>query len=90
MPITPKIFFCLDEWLCHAEQNDEKIFEFSMNFQNSVCLPHDRVKGRLGLVTLNPDISIRYDNKSEKAEYLKKKKKLLFSRHWLRVLTFLK
>ena len=24
MPITPKILFCPDEWLCHAEQNGEK------------------------------------------------------------------
>ena len=32
VPITPKIFFCLDEWLCHAEQNDEKIFVFDQNW----------------------------------------------------------
>ena len=44
-----------------------------MNFQNPVCLPHDQVKGRLGLVMQNPDIINRDDNKSEKAEYLKKK-----------------
>ena len=25
MPITPKEFFCPDEWLCHAEQNGETI-----------------------------------------------------------------
>ena len=48
-----------------------------MNVQNPVCLPHDRVKGRLGLVTYNPDLSNRKandrdDNKSEKTEYLKK------------------
>ena len=28
-----------------------------MNFLNPVFLPHDRVKGRLALVTYNPDIS---------------------------------
>ena len=32
VPITPKIFFCPGEWLCHAEQNGEKIFVFGQNW----------------------------------------------------------
>ena len=39
VPITPQLFFCSVESLCHAEQNGEKKIcfwskvEFSMNFQ---------------------------------------------------------
>ena len=32
VPITPKIFFGPDEWLCHAEQNGEKSFVFGENW----------------------------------------------------------
>ena len=32
VPITPQIFFCLVESLCHAEQNGENIFVFGENW----------------------------------------------------------
>ena len=32
VPTTPKNFFGPDEWLCHAEQNGEKIFVFGQNW----------------------------------------------------------
>ena len=32
VPITPKIFCGPNEWLCHAEQNFQKIFVFGQNW----------------------------------------------------------
>ena len=92
VPITPKIFCGPNEWLCPWLSKISKKFLFLVKtgifyefskFGLSAPRPGERKTG-------TSDVKPRHKQRQQKRKEGVFEKKLLFSWHWLRVLTFLK